>query len=291
MELWLIYAIIASVSIGINWYLIKILSDKNIDGGILTFIQWLTYLILWFFQSIVSWWELFSIAKLGIISLSMIIALIIFFNLRIRIRVLKYLSTSEYFIWYRILTTIFLLIIGIIIFSESIRWSQLFWLVLWSIAIIFLFEEDIKFQKSRNWNKAILYLILSIIAWGAIQIIWKIQWIDNFPHSSMFMYQGIAMIILSAIIDGKIIHNNIQNIVKNRNILLITCIATISVYIAASFNLLAYEAWWSVSIVTKIMAYSLFVSIWLALLFGKEKMSYKKWIAFILTIISIYYLN
>ncbi len=39
MELWLIYAIIASVSIGINGYLTKIISDKNIDGGILTFMQ------------------------------------------------------------------------------------------------------------------------------------------------------------------------------------------------------------------------------------------------------------
>lgn len=291
MELWLIYAIIASVSIGINGYLIKILSDKNIDGGILTFMQGFTYFVLWFSQSIILWWDLFSVTKIGVIGISMLIAWIIFFNMRIRIRVLKYLSTSEYFIGYRIFTTILLLIIGTIAFSEIITWPQIFWLILWSFAIIFLFEEDIKLQKSRNWNKALIYLSLSILAWWAIQIIGKIQGLDDFPYSSMLFYQGVAMLLLSSIIDRKVIRHNLSNIIEHRNILLITFIATLFVYIAASFNLLAYKAWWSVSIVTKIMAYSLFVSIWLAILLWKEKMSYKKWIAFILTIISIYYLN
>lgn len=218
-------------------------------------------------------------------------ACVIFLNLRIRIRVLKYLSTSEYYIWYRILTTILLLIIGISIFSETITGYQLFWLILWSLAIIFLFEEDIKLQKSRNWNKALIYLWMSIFAWWIIQIIGKIQWINDFPYSSMLFYQWIAMLLLSSIIDIKVIQHNFINIIQHRNILITTFIATLFVYIAASFNLLAYKAWWSVSIVTKIMAYSLFISIGLSILFWKEKMSYKKWLAFILTIISIYYLN
>lgn len=291
MELWIIYAIIASVSIGINWFLTKVISDRNIDGAMLTFMQGLVYFLVGLGQSLIFWLKLFSSEDLFIIGLSILIAIIIFLNLRFRIKALKYLSTSEYFIWYRIFTTITLLIVGIIFLSETITGYQIFWLILWSFAIIFLFEEDKKLRTSRNWNRAMLYLLLSITAGWSIQIIAKVQWIDDFPYSSMLFYQGMVMLSISAIFDRKIVMENVVSLGKNRKTLLITLIACLFVYVAASFNILAYKFWWSVSIVTKIMAYSLFVSIGLSILLWRERMSYKKWIAFILTIVSIYYLN
>ena len=39
------YAIIGSLSIGINGYLVKLLADKKVDGAILTFLQGMAYLV------------------------------------------------------------------------------------------------------------------------------------------------------------------------------------------------------------------------------------------------------
>jgi len=58
----------------------------------------------------------------------------------------------------------------------------------------------------------------------------------------MLFYQGVAMLSISSIIDRKVIQHNIINIIQHRNILFTTFIATLFVYIAASFNLLAYKA-------------------------------------------------
>jgi hypothetical protein len=45
MELWFFYAVIGSVTIGINSYLIKILADKKIDGAIVAFAQGSAYFV------------------------------------------------------------------------------------------------------------------------------------------------------------------------------------------------------------------------------------------------------
>lgn len=60
------------------------------------------------------------------------------------------------------------------------------------------------------------------------------------------------------------------------------------VYISASTNVLAYAVGGSVSLVTKIIAFSVFVPVILALAFREEKLTYQKTIAFFLTIVSLY---
>ena len=60
------------------------------------------------------------------------------------------------------------------------------------------------------------------------------------------------------------------------------------VYISASMNVLAYAVGGSVSIVKKIIAFSVFVPIIVALFLREEKLTYKKTIAFFLTIVSLY---
>jgi uncharacterized membrane protein len=57
-------------------------------------------------------------------------------------------------------------------------------------------------------------------------------------------------------------------------------------YCSALFNTLAFQQW-DVAIVYKIISYSLFIPIILSVIFYKEKITVKKWVAFLLTIVSI----
>ncbi len=291
MELWFIYAIIASISIGINGYLIKLLADRKTDGAIVTFFQWLTYLLLWWIGNSVFGYSWFEMENMIVILFSLSIAIIIFLNLRIRVQALRYLSSSEYYIGYRIFTTIGLIVVGIAFFHESISLSQFFWLFLGSIAIALLLEEDRGLRHSRSWKKACMLLIVSVIAGVVIQIIGKIQWISSLPIPTMLFYQWIMMMLISSVFDRKKI--TVFFHWKKNDILLTLVIlipATICVYIAAVYNLLAYSEWGNVSVVTKILAYSLFVPIILSIVFSQEKIGYKKTIAFFLTIVSLYYM-
>ncbi len=291
MELWFFYAIIGSLSIGINGYLVKLLADKKVDGAILTFLQGMAYLVFWSFGILVGGEDFFDSKESLPLILSIVIACVIFFNLRLRIRALAYLSSSEYYIGYRISMTLGLVIIGIIFLGESITSSQLFWLMLWSVAILFLFEEDIKLRTSRNWGRSLLFLFGSVIAGICIQVIGKMQWLSSLPISVMLFYQGMTMLFITGLFDVSALRNffgtSKESIVS---ILLIGIPATIFVYISAVFNLLTYNAGWNVSVVTKIYAYSLFVPIFLSVIFSWEKVTYKKVIAFFLTVMSLYYL-
>ncbi len=291
MELWFFYAIIASLSIGINGYLVKLLSDRKVDGAIFTFLQGLTYLIWWFLQTVfmgdrISWWK----DETSIIAISVIIAIIIFSNIRLRVRALHYLSSSEYYIGYRIGLTIILTILGVLFFKESISYSQYFGLFLWTSAIIFLFEDDKKLLHSRKWGNAILFLFLSIGAGVGIQIFAKLQGTSDFSPPIMLFYQWVTMLIISVSIDRKALRVYFTHWRENLNTLIIWIIATIFVYISAISVLNAYLQWGNMNIITKIAAYSLFVPIILSVIFSGEKVTYKKIIAFLLTIVSLYYL-
>ncbi len=291
MELWFFYAIIASVSIGINWYLVKLLSDKKVDGAIFTFLQGLTYLIWWFLQTVLMGdWISWQKDETFIIVISVIIAIIIFSNIRLRVRALHHLSSSEYYIGYRIGLTIVLTILGVLFFKENVSYSQYFGLFLWTIAIIFLFEDDKKLLHSRKWGSAILFLFLSIVAGVGIQIIGKLQGTSDFSLPAMLFYQWVTMLIISVCIDRKKLRVYFTHWRENYNTLIIWIIATICVYISAISVLNAYLQWGNMNIITKIAAYSLFIPIILSVIFSGEKVTYKKIIAFLLTIVSLYYL-
>ena len=167
MELWFFYALVASISIGVNGYLVKLLTDRRVEGAIFTFLQGMAYLIfgivhvLYLKESVrVSMDNLYPLILSIIIAI--IIAIIIFINLRLRVRVLRYLSSSEYYISYRILLTISLVLIGMLFLRETISSDQLFGLILGSVGIVFLFEEDHKLRHSRNWKYASMLLLLSV---------------------------------------------------------------------------------------------------------------------------------
>lgn len=136
---------------------------------------------------------------------------------------------------------------------------------------------------------ALILLVLSVCLGAGIQIIGKIQGISHIPFPILFFYQGMTMLFLSAVIDTK----KIQNICHTsypciRQSILFSLVAGMLVYISASTNVLAYAVGGSVSIVTKIIAFSVFVPILFALFLREEKLTYKKTIAFFLTIVSIY---
>ncbi len=292
MELWFFYAVISLISIGLNWYLVKVLTDRKVEGSVFTFLQGMTYLVFGFIHTYIIGESIaISYEALYPLFLSISIALIIFINIRLRVRALKYLSSSEYYIAYRILLTMSLAFIGTLFLDEIITNNQLFGLILWSMGIVFLFEDDGKLRHSRNWRLAITLLLLSIGAGIGIQIFGKMQWLSHFSLPALIFYQWFTMLILAWIIDRNSLFLHFSSWKQHKANLILGILATILVYISAICVLYAYKSWGSMSVITKITAYSLFIPIILSIVFSGERVTYKKVIAFILTIVSLYYMG
>lgn len=291
MELWLLYSIIAALFWWISGFSQKIANEYKVDAFFLILMQSLVMIIisLWIIIShgtgfILKWESVWILFLLFILSASQ------FFNTRVRAEILKYLSSSEYFVSFRILTVGVLTVFWMIIFHEFITVTQLIGLVIWSCGIVLLFEEDTRLQHSRNWFRAIYLLIISVILGAVIQISAKYLTLESWDITLILFYEGVFLLLLSLLFSRK----KMLTIFSHRfrwSELNISILFALSIYIAAICNFLAFYYGGPVGIVTKILGYSVFIPIVLSIIFYSEKFSIKKWIAFILTIISIYYLS
>lgn len=291
MEIWLTYALTAAFLSGMANFSQKIAVERGVDA------LWLVFANGFFMTFLSLLYVLFSGASFYL-GQSMVFILVIlfviagsqFFNTRVRAEVLKYLSASEYFVSARILTTVVLTFCWIVFFSESLSTSQFIGLIIWSLGIILLFEEDTRLQHSRKWFRALYLLFLSVFLASTIQIGGKYATLETGNIALMLFYEGIFMLVFFLIFYRKKIPTMIWQGLSKKH-MMISLFFGFSIYVAAVCNFLAFKYNWPVGIVSKIMGYSLFIPIILSMIFFHEKFSIKKWIAFILTVISIYYLN
>ena len=292
MELWLIIAISTAVFSWISAFIQKIAVENKTNSFFLAISQAMVMILLSAIYIRYKWssflipWE----KSMLIYSLLATLSCAQFFIIRVRGEVLKYLSSSEYFISYRILIVIVLTGIGFTLFREALSYSQIVWLLIGFIGIILLFEEDKKLQNSRSWLRAIYLLFLSIVLWAIVQLSAKYLTLESSEIVILIFYEGIFLLILSGIFYRK---NCIWVFSKSTSYkdIYIGVLFGVTIYMAAITNFLAFSYNGPIGLVTKILGYSVFIPIILSMIFYDEKMSYKKWIAFVLTIISIYYLN
>lgn len=291
MELWLIIALTSAVFSWISSFAQKIAVEHKTDAFFLIlaqavwmiFLSWIYLFFLW--EDILVPW----VDALWIFFLIILLSCAQFFGIRVRAQALKYLSSSEYFISFRVLLVVILTWLGLVLFDETLSYQQIGWLLIGFLGIGLLFEEDKRLQHSRSWFRAISLLLVTILLAVCIQISAKYLTLSTEDIASIIFYQGWVLFILAYIFYWKKVFL-LHSVIQKRDAW-IWALYWITIYIAAITNFFAFSVWWPVGIVSKILGYSVFIPIILSMVFYHEKMSYKKWIAFVLTIISIYYLN
>lgn len=291
MELWLIIALISSIFSWLSSFVQKMAVEYKTDAFFLILAQaiWMMFISGVYF---LFWWEDFLLPwvdTLWIFFLIILLSCSQFFIIRVRAQALKYLSSSEYFISFRVLIVILLTWAWLALFDETLSSEQVIWLTIGFLGIGLLFEEDKRLQHSRNWLLALYLLWLSVILGAVVQISAKYLTLSTGDTVSIIFYQGVSLLVLACIFYWKKIFL-FRESVKAKDVW-VWSLFGVTIYIAAITNFLAFYYDWPVGIVAKILGYSIFIPIILSMVFYGEKMSYKKGIAFILTIISIYYLN
>jgi len=270
---------------GIFWILQKIDSESSMNRNGFIF-----YAHLW--AVVISIWAaIFTktdfIHSFQLLPLAMIASISYFIVLRLRLSCLKFMSSSSYFINYRIFVSIILLLWGQFLFNESIVTSEYIWVFLWFIVFYLLLEQKQDKKWKENLKTGYIYLWLSILIASILWLFQKWIMIQDFDVLTYVLYSGIFWSLASLIFKWK---DNLKNIltITSRKHLLFLLITALSFGIWYYFNLMALQGGWDVAVVYKIISYSLFFPIIFSILFFKEELSLKRIIAFILTIISIF---
>ncbi len=287
MELWVIYSLISCVAVWLFGFFQKIESESksvNTNGFIIyahvsMILLPLVMFLTWFSQITVN---------LELIFYAIVMNFMYIIILKTRLKSLKFLSSSTYFINYRIFSSILLLLFGQILFWEIISLREYLGIFLWFVIFYFLLEKKTKKESNQDLKKWYLFLSAGV---GLLSVIWLAQkqftlW--DFDIVSYIFYSWFAGIFSTYMMrkKGETL-KGILKISRKKDILFLT-LTSIIFPIWMYCNLQALMAGGDVAVVYKIISYSLFIPIILSVIFYKEKITLNKIFAFILTIASIW---
>ncbi|NQZ85508.1 MAG: hypothetical protein HRU03_07350, partial [Nanoarchaeales archaeon] len=152
IEMWLVYALLAAILVGIFSFTTKIVAEKNYDKDLSLF-----YLYLCSFILSIIYFIFFGELKysLGTFVAALVTGILYPINLKTRFVSLKYISSSTYFINYRIFSSSLLLVLGIYLFSESVTYFQVVGIVIGFFIFYLLLEKKEKKEKIVDFKKGI----------------------------------------------------------------------------------------------------------------------------------------
>lgn len=284
-QYWFIFAAIASTSIGLYGFAQKMQSEQGSISNT-TFIFY-SYVAMMVFP-VIAMLILQSPPRFEKEELlySLFITSVYICIIRTRLQSLKYLSSSSYFINYRIISSIWLLLIGLFFFTEHISLKEILGIIVWFVVFYLLIEK--KDTKESVWDvkKGFFYLFLGTIGVALLQTAAKNFAIGDYDVLSLIFFQWVYGVIFSYVFQRG---ENLKEVlyVRSWRGRMFLFAAGFLFALSTVVNNIALQ-WWDLAIVYKIISYSLFIPIILSIIIYKEQVWVKKLIAFVLTLISIF---
>ncbi len=283
---WIYYAIGASLCIGLYWFAQKIKAEKpqqSETGFIIYSYVWMW--IIGFLWSVISGQNI-ELLNVNALLYALWITLCYLVIIKTRLRSLKYLSSSTYFINYRIISSLWLILVGAVFFSETISLKEAVWILLWFVVFYLLLERKNTSESMVDFRKWFLFLFIGSVAVMWVQWFWKEYALSGESIFTLMFLQWIFGVISAILLKQK---ESLKEIFLIRDIKqgIFLFAAAVLFGMATLCNVFAY-IWWDLAIVYKIISYSLFIPIILSIIIYKEQVNAKKLLAFALTLVSIF---
>jgi len=277
---WFIITLLTTISVGIVAFINKIFAERKYDER---FSAMVLYGIVFFFSLI--YLSFFHVERLEFsdILLSAIWGVQICSYSLIMMVALKYLPTSTYFISVRLLSSVILLVIGIIFFGDIISRSEIIGLVFGFPAMMLLFEKEQK--ENLNYKKGIFVLILGVLSLALGHSIAKIfsSKIELIPTVLAFTF---FISFFSAVLIG---YKTTRPNRKYFKLIFIINFWQASLFFFYFIMIFRVYGMGNLGISYKIQSYSPFIPIILSSIIYKEKITKKKMVALVLTIFSLWF--
>jgi len=287
IETWLIYTLIVLILAWLLAFFNKVIVEEKYDRNLSIFIFFVTVFFISLFWLLLSWgWEI----SWWIIWYWVVWAIIDYFFLKARFMALDWVSSSVFFINYRLFSSSALLLIGVFIFGDAITLNELIWFLTGFIIFGLLFEK----QKTKNLNyrKWLLGLAICIVTITLLHVWLKFIGSIVVASNDILFYLSMLYVSYSAmwIPITYFAHRESINL-KQNNIKSIVWINVLQWFIWIFYTGFLLQTYWlaNIGIIYKILSYSIFIPIIWSIIFYHEKLNTKKIIAFILTMISLWF--
>lgn len=283
MEIWFLFALICLLSSGYMWFLLKVISKRNYDKNYVLFLKYLIGAgfagIMYFYNY---WWNI-SIPFIKIlIVIASIKAIFSYYVSVFKVEGLRDLDSILFFPLYKVFSITFVSIVSIIIFSEYLLLKEIIWILVWALVPILLIN---KAENKLQWNlkRGLFYTIFWAFFLSFSALINNIVAVYSF-NIELFLF--ISLLIWAFI--SYIKYNNNTSIKNNFNTkwLYSFSLALWFMTFLASYSFIKALNW-NLAIVYTLTSFSLLIPILLSIIFYKEKITYKKILVIILSIVSI----
>lgn len=285
MELWIIYAILWAIWTGMYGVCQKIETESGIvDRAAFLFYPYAVG-IVWL--SIVMYiYNIPLIFDLQLMLMWASVAILYTLVLKMRYFCLDYMSSSSYFINYRILISIGLIFVGTFGFHEAITLREYMWIWLGFIIFYLLIEKKSSQETLSDLKKWYVFLWISVLFAVLIWVIQKQVTFSTQDIWSFIFYNTVVGMVMSFALWVKRGYKKMLRIPHLQAALFIWVTSSFFV-ISYFFHLYTLYAGWDVAIAYKIISYGMILPILFSIIYYKEPVNWKKLLAFALTIVSI----
>ena len=287
MELWFIYALLSALFAWFFSFSSKLSVEKNHNPNIVTFYSSIiafglvVVLVLFFPQE--AYWNILLWFVAGFFN-----GCLYAITILTRIKSLKYIDTSIYFPVYKSIWPVLVVIIWIFIFSEVLSMKEIIWVILWIIVPILLIWRNRKSKKTRKWiYYLVIWLLFSIVTVFIAKLVVNYSIWSNYYIMFSFLFTALFTIYLN---NRKKVNNKSisYSISKIKRVWIITWIMN---FLSFYFFMKAIELWNNLWVIYTINSLYIIVPIILSILYYKEHFDFKKFLAILLTIVSLFFLK
>lgn len=280
--IWYSYCLIGLVILWLWDYIKKLVTLKKLDKDVFLSTCFILYIFFFFINFLIVWDKSITWRE---ILIALPAGLFDFMIPMWMLAALKYADSSLSFVSIRIITSFTLLAIWGWYFRDNLNFYNIFGFALWVGAIFMLsgFEFWKKYEIHKKW---FLWIIVAIL-WITFSNTYFKYFVDNVDIPSfMFLKFFVTWLLVFAYLTFRKRWKN-YNIQTVQKILPYAIITTVLFLFQFGYVFPKIYSLGPLSISYKILSYSLAVPILLSLLFHWETLTKKKFIAFILTAVSL----
>jgi len=283
MKIWLLFAIASIFASWLHNFTLKIAAEKKYNISVINILSnFISLLIFWLilvFQAKNIYYSNIWI----IIFLALLNWLFFFFSMFSRIESLKNIDTVLFFPLYKTFWPIFVTLMSIFFFKETLETKELIWIIIWILIPLLLINNTEKIRQKNLFYWIFLVILTAIFVtistWASKEIMIK--------KYDMYLYLFISSFIATIfwVISYYIFtyKKNWFNLGKKE--LKFSIISWIFYFL--SFYLFMVALNWNMAIVYTINSFSILIPIILSIIFYKEHFDFKKWFVIFLSIVSM----
>jgi len=283
METWIIWAIASVFTWWLFHFLWKVTAERNYDSNrvnyisyiFCTFFMWGVLLFQWNLPEWDNFWLVMLIAIWNIVFYSS--------SFMTRVHAMRHIDTVVFYPLYKTFGPIFVTLISILLFNESLSWREILWIAVWIMVPLLLINKKENTIQNGLYIWVLMVILTSVLT--SISVIMPKLVQELSLNISLFLFFNFFFGIPFSYLLSKIRRPQKHRNYREDGIFVFSALMWAMNIIAFYTFIKAME--WNLAIAFTINSFAILIPIILSIIFYGEHFNIKKGIVIALSIVSI----